>query len=188
MMARAEENRWGVILVAPAGQRLPEDDAGFVAFIASLGDAGLDVLARANPLSSILRYGSTPNRMMHFEAVTDWPQGLVALGDSVCTLDPYFGLGMTLAARGAALLRRCLEQEGGVAFSAIGFQRQLAELNAEPWQRATGRVADRAASMDANSRLGHLYESAPADPAAAHALVALQHLLRPGEIHREVAG
>src|SRR5262249_31382904 len=153
-----------------------------------LGDAGLEqVLARAHPISSILRYGSTANRMMHLEAVADWPQGLVALGDSVCTLDPYFGLGMTLAARGAALLRRCLEQEG-VALSAIGFQRQLAELNAEPWQRATGRVADRAASRDANSRLGHLYESAPANPAAAHALIALQHLLRPGEIQGEVAG
>jgi hypothetical protein len=48
--------------------------------------------------------------MMHYHRLPAWPEGLVALGDSVFTLDPYFGLGMTAVARGVALLRKYLDR------------------------------------------------------------------------------
>src|SRR5262249_43473126 len=96
MMLRAGSGGWGVVLLAPPGEPLPADDVGFLDFIAGLGDGELrEVLARATPVSPIHRYGPTSNRMTHYDRVTGWPAGLVAIGDSVCTLDPYFGLGMT---------------------------------------------------------------------------------------------
>lgn len=186
MMLRAEEDRWGVVLLAPAGEPLPRDDTSFAEFIAGLGDRELQqAFGRAKPVSPVLRYGSTPNRMMHFESLTEWPQGLVAIGDSVCTLDPYFGLGMTLAARGAALLRTCLDQQGA-SLSARDFQKKLAKLNVEPWQLATGRGLDGRPLAD-SARLCRLYDSAPLSAEAAHALLAVQHLLRPAETLRETA-
>ena len=60
MMLRAEENRWGVVLLAPAGEPLPSDDAAFLDFTAGLGDGELrEALARARPVSPIHRYGPT---------------------------------------------------------------------------------------------------------------------------------
>jgi 2-polyprenyl-6-methoxyphenol hydroxylase-like FAD-dependent oxidoreductase len=186
MMLRAEENRWAVVLLAPAGETLPCDDTSFAEFIADLGDRELQqAFGRARPVSPILRYGPTSNRMKHFDSLTEWPQGLVAIGDSVCTLDPYFGLGMTLAARGAALLRKCLDQQG-TSLSALDFQKKLAELNVEPWRLATGRELD-GRPLAGRARLCRLYDSAPSSPEIAHALLAVQHLLRPAETLREVA-
>jgi 2-polyprenyl-6-methoxyphenol hydroxylase-like FAD-dependent oxidoreductase len=185
MMLRAEENRWAVVLLAPAGETLPFDDTSFEDFIADLGDRELrQAFGRAKPVSPVLRYGPTSNRMKHFDSVTEWPQGLVAIGDSVCTLDPYFGLGMTLAGRSAALLRKCLGQQG-TSFSALDFQKKLAELNVEPWRLATGRELDGRPLTD-RARLCRLYDSAPSSPEVAHALLAVQHLLRPAEILRKV--
>jgi 2-polyprenyl-6-methoxyphenol hydroxylase-like FAD-dependent oxidoreductase len=185
MMLRAEENRWAVVLLAPAGDTLPCDDAGFAEFIADLGDRELQrAFGRAKPVSAVLRYGLTSNRMKHVELLSEWPHGLVALGDSVCTLDPYFGLGMTLAARGAVLLRKCLDRQGA-SLSAHNFQKSLAKLNAEPWRLATGRELD-GRPLAGRARLCRLYDLAPSSPEAAHALLGVQHLLCP-EIPRKVA-
>jgi hypothetical protein len=186
MMVRAENDRWGVVLLAPAGEPLPADDADFLDFVAGLGDGEMhDALAHATPVSPILRYGSTSNRMMHYERVAAWPSGLVAIGDSVCTLDPYFGLGMTAAARGVVLLRTHLDRRDS-QMSAMEFQNELACLNAEPWQHATGCASDGQPLVGDTAHLGRLYDAAPSSPEVARALLAVQHLLRPAETLKEV--
>jgi 2-polyprenyl-6-methoxyphenol hydroxylase-like FAD-dependent oxidoreductase len=185
MMLRAEENRWAIVLLAPVSETLPRDDTSFGKFIAEVGDRELQgAFSRAKPVSSILRYGPTSNCMKRFDLVAEWPQGLVAVGDSVCTLDPYFGLGMTLAARGAALLRKCLDRHG-TSLSTLNFQKKLAKLNLEPWRLATGRELDGRPLAD-GARLYHLYDLAPSTPEAARALLGVAHLL-PSENLREVA-
>ena len=174
-MVRAERDRWGVVLLAPIGEPLPSDDMTFLDFVAGLGDGELrEALARARPVSPILRYGATSNRMMHYERLRAWPSGLVAVGDSVCTLDPYFGLGMTATARGAVLLQTHLDQYGDDV-CALVFQKELASLNGEPWRLATDRTD-----------ISRLYEAAPSSPEVAHALLAVQHLLRPAETLKEL--
>src|SRR5262249_43972492 len=162
MMLRAEGNRWGVVLLAPAGEPLPSDDMAFLEFIADLGDGALqDALARARPVSSIHHYGPTSNRMMRYDRLAAWPAGLVAIGDSVCMLDPYFGLGMTAAARGALLLATYLDQKTGARIPSLAFQKELASLNAQAWQLATGRDCDGRLLARDETRLSRLYETAP---------------------------
>ena len=188
MMLRAEQDRWGVVLLAPAGEPLPFDDKAFLDFIAGLGDGELrQALAHASPLSPIHHYGPTSNRMMHYDRLTAWPAGLVAIGDSVCSLDPYFGLGMTAAARGALLVGTYLDRQPGGPVSGFEFQKELASLNAQPWRLATGRDPDGRMLVRDRTRLGRLHETAPSSPKVAHALLAVQHLLRPAETLEEVA-
>jgi 2-polyprenyl-6-methoxyphenol hydroxylase-like FAD-dependent oxidoreductase len=178
MMLRAERDRWGVVLAAPTGDRLPADDGEFLQFTAGIDDILLrSALARARPTSPIHRYRSTPNRMVHYDRFAAWPDGLAALGDSVCMLDPYFGLGMTAAALGASLLRDWVGGQNG-ATSLHGFQRELATLNAAPWRLATGRDPDGSAQP---TDIGSLYAAAPANPAIARALVHVHHMLRPAD-------
>jgi 2-polyprenyl-6-methoxyphenol hydroxylase-like FAD-dependent oxidoreductase len=188
MMLRAEQDLWGVVLLAPAGEPLPADDVAFLDFIAGLGDGELrQSLARARPASPIHHYGATSNRMMHYERMQAWPAGLVAIGDSVCALDPYFGLGMTAAARGAVLLATYLDRQRGGTISGLEFQKELATLNRQPWRLATGRDPDGRLLVQDGAYLGRLFEMATSNPAVAHALLAVQHLLRPAEALREVA-
>jgi 2-polyprenyl-6-methoxyphenol hydroxylase-like FAD-dependent oxidoreductase len=187
MMLRAEEDRWGVVLLAPAGEPLPSDDEAFLDFVAGLGEDELRAaLARARPVSPILRYGATSNRTVHYERLTAWPSGLVAIGDSVCTLDPYFGLGMTATARGVVLLRTYLD-EGNGEVSIPDFQKGLASLNAQPWRVATGRDPDGRLLTRDKMHLSRLYQSAPSRSEIAHALLGVQHLVRPAETLKEFA-
>jgi 2-polyprenyl-6-methoxyphenol hydroxylase-like FAD-dependent oxidoreductase len=188
MMLRAERDLWGAVLLAPAGEALPDDDAAFLDFASCLGcDELRAVLARARPASPIHRYGPTLSRMTACDRLPSWPMGLIALGDSVCALDPYFGLGMTAAARGAVLLATCLDQEGGTAPLGGEFQQKLAALNAQPWQLATGRHPDGRPLTDDTKHLDRVYEAALSRPEVAHGLLAVQHLLRPAETLREIA-
>ena len=189
MILRGEDNRWGVVLLVRGDDTLPADDGSFADFVASLGDRELmATLARARPLSPILCYGSTANRLLHFERLAGWPQGLVAIGDAVCTLDPCHGLGMTVAARAAALLRTALEQTqagpGSVSLSAPlsagDFQQKLAAQNTGPWRIATGR-APSGEPIASAPHPGRLHDRVHSDPEAARALIAVQHLLRPAE-------
>ena len=188
MMLRAEQDLWGVVLLAPAGQPLPADDVAFLDFIAGLGDGELrQALTLARPASPIHHYGATSSRMMHYERLEAWPAGLVAIGDSVCTFDPYFGLGMTAAARGAVLLATYLDRQRGGTITGLEFQKDLAILNAQPWHLSTGRDADGRLLVQDSAYLGRLFERATSNPGVVHALLAVQHLLRPAETLQEVA-
>jgi 2-polyprenyl-6-methoxyphenol hydroxylase-like FAD-dependent oxidoreductase len=190
MMLRAENNCWGVVLLAPADEPMPSDDRDFLDFTDGLGDGKLRAaLATARPLSPIHRYGSTVNRLRHYERCADWPSGLVALGDAVCALDPYCGLGMTAAARGAVLLRTRLTEGGWAAtpHREWQFQRALAALNEQPWQLATGCDQDGRRGTNKATHVAGLYDVAPSSPEVAHALLAVQHLLRTPESLMELS-
>jgi flavin-dependent dehydrogenase len=187
MMLRAENDRWGVVLLAPAGEPLPYDDKAFLDFIDGLAVSELrDVLTRARPVFPIHRYGPTVNRMMHYDLLTAWPAGLVAIGDSVCSLDPYFGLGMTAAARGAVLLGAHLDRKGECTVPGLEFQNELASLNAQSWRVATGRDPDGRVLAPDRAHLSRLYKATHSRPEVAHALLAVQHLLRPTESLEEI--
>lgn len=188
LVLRAEEDRWCVVLGAPASGQLPSDHPAFLDFTDELGGGELRrFLARATPVSPIHLYGLCSSRMMHYDRVTDWPAGLVALGDAVCVLDPYFGLGMTLAARAAVLLRRYLDHERGSIISGLEFQRKLASLNAQAWRQTTNRDPDGSLVDRDETYLSRLYAAAPFDPRIAHAILAVQHLLRTSETLMEIA-
>jgi len=178
MMLRAEADHWGLVLLASEGVPLPDTEASLRAFAGGIGDGALaTALEPAETASPIHRYGITPSRWRHYESVPRWPDGLVALGDSACSLDPYYGLGMTASARAALLLGSHLE---GADESGRGsYQRALAELNAEPWALVTGCDASGQSVDRDEARLGALYRAAPSDRSVAGALLAVQHLLRP---------
>ncbi|MEO7084384.1 MAG: FAD-dependent oxidoreductase [Gemmatimonadaceae bacterium] len=179
MMLRAENDCWGVVLIAPADEPLPASDASFLDVAAALGEGQLrDALAHATPISPIYQYGPAFSRMRHFERMTLWPSGLVALGDAVCTLDPFFGLGMTLTARGAALLGRHVDAT--VSGSTLAFQQELSFLNAEPWSIATGLALD-GGDHAAHRRVDELNDKAHTGPAAARAALEARHLLHSRE-------
>jgi 2-polyprenyl-6-methoxyphenol hydroxylase-like FAD-dependent oxidoreductase len=103
-----------------------------------------DAIKDAQPLSPIYGFRHTQNRLRHYEQLSRWPEGLVVLGDAVCTFNPVYGQGMTTAALGALALKACLGEQrqhrpnGELTGMPRRFQKTLAEINTLPWLMATG--------------------------------------------------
>lgn len=99
------------------------------------------MLAQAEPLTEPYGYRNIANRLRHYERLPRRPEGLLAIGDSVYALNPVYGQGMTVAAIGALTLDGWLRERrrDRQLTGAQAFQRRLAQVNAQPWQLATGQ-------------------------------------------------
>ncbi|MFF5131689.1 NAD(P)/FAD-dependent oxidoreductase [Streptomyces syringium] len=179
--------RWIVCLIAAAGDLPPTDEAGFKEFAATLRNPDVAAcVAEGTPLSRAHRYTHPGNRWTLFHKVTPWPDGLIALGDSVCTFNPVYGQGMTVAAAEATLLRSMVRQcatAGDPAGLAQRFQRRCARIVRVPWTLATGvDPAGRACRPSMVHRIARWYvlnllAVLPDDPAVYRRFARVQHML-----------
>jgi 2-polyprenyl-6-methoxyphenol hydroxylase-like FAD-dependent oxidoreductase len=138
-LLRQERDRWLVTLSGCAGDVPPTDEDGFLAFARSLAFPHIgDVLPQAEPTSDIQAWRRTLNQWRHFERLPTWPDGFVATADAVCSFNPVYGQGMTVAALEALDLRAELEGEGGAAADGFArrFQQRIAERIVQPWEAA----------------------------------------------------
>ncbi|MFF7393498.1 FAD-dependent monooxygenase [Streptomyces scabiei] len=98
-----------------------------------------ELISRAEPLTDVVVTRSTINRRRFFEKVSGWPDGFVAIGDSVATYNPIYGHGMSVAAQSALVLR---ERVAALGLTAPGLARRVQKAVAKPvslaWELATG--------------------------------------------------
>lgn len=136
-----EGNRWIVSLNGMMADYPPADEAGFLEFVRSLPSPMIyDAIKDAKPLSPISIYHAPGNRLRHYERARQ-PEGFVVLGDAVCTFNPVYGQGMTIAALGAITLDQCLRelhQQGNISLPQR-FQKRLSHINTIPWLLATSQ-------------------------------------------------
>ena len=66
-------------------------------------------LRDAKPVDGIAIFRNTAATWRRYDKMPHYPAGLVVIGDALCTLDPIWGQGMTLAAMQALTLRDCLQ-------------------------------------------------------------------------------
>lgn len=111
-MLPIEGDRWHISLMgAPGGQPTRDADA-FEPFARTLRHPILaDLLKRAEPLTNVSITHSTANRRYFYERLRTWPEGLVALGDSVASFNPVYAQGISVAAQGALELRKLLSAD-----------------------------------------------------------------------------
>lgn len=177
MLLAAERGCWGLVLLVPEGQPLPTTPDDARRFADTLPDRELArALSGAEALGPLQRLGTTDSHWRHVEALARWPRGLFALGDAVCRLDPYHGLGMTLAARAARVLAA---QPGAAVPEAAPFQHGLAQELAEPWAQATGLDPHGAPLHDHGSRWASLLNTAATNEAGARTMLAVMQRLQP---------
>jgi 2-polyprenyl-6-methoxyphenol hydroxylase-like FAD-dependent oxidoreductase len=104
-----EDSKWIVMLVGADGEYPPLQPDAFLSYARFQVVPDLhDAIRHARPIGAIRGFRSTENRLRHFEATARWPERFVALGDSVCALNPVHAQGMTCAALSAVALRRLL--------------------------------------------------------------------------------
>lgn len=130
-----EHGQW---LVAAAGfgdRRPPRDTDGFDRFLSGLRDPAIaDLVGLLEPVGEVSIHRQTANRRHRFDRVREWPENLLVLGDALCSLDPVYGQGITVAAQQAEVLGEAVRRGHRVNRA---LQRRMVGLTDTPWAIAT---------------------------------------------------
>ncbi|WP_156434296.1 FAD-dependent monooxygenase [Mycobacterium sp. IS-1590] len=122
---------------AMAGQAVPDSADEMRDFVADFVPASvLAALADAEPLGPVVNYRVPSNRWRRYDKLGRLPEGLLVLGDAVCSFNPIYGQGMTVAAVEATVLRDCLQR--GDRNLARRFFRSSVKPIRIAWQTAVG--------------------------------------------------
>lgn len=144
VMGEIEHHTWHVTLIGRFGQYPPTDEAGFLAFAQSLHTPRLYRLIKdAERVADIVQYRFPSSLRRHYERLTAFPDGLLVLGDAVCSFNPVYGQGMSVAALQVKALQevlgeRCVELRGLDGLAGAFFPK-AADVIQTPWVLAVGQ-------------------------------------------------
>jgi hypothetical protein len=132
------EGGWHIVTLAGIlGDHPPLNPDGFDAFAASLCFPDVsEALVGATPLDDPVGFRFPANVRHRYERLRRFPAGLLVIGDAVCSFNPIYGQGMTVAAMEAATLRDLLSSGSPPAYRQY-FQR-IAKMIDTPWDIAVG--------------------------------------------------
>lgn len=134
-----EGGRWLVTMVGFVGERARADHVGFIEYARSLPHPGVaEIVSRAAPLSEVQTYRFATSLRRHYEKLAEFPHGLLALGDAICSFNPAYGQGMTVAASEIDALQTLLAQTTTLDGLALRFFRAAAPLIDIPWTLTSG--------------------------------------------------
>ncbi|MFF5079393.1 NAD(P)/FAD-dependent oxidoreductase [Actinoplanes sp. NPDC000266] len=124
------------LVIAAAGAAPPVDENDFLAVCRRFAGNTLYDLARygvALGRPQLMRF--PVERWRRFDQAERYPAGLLPIGDAICSLNPTYGQGVTVAALQALRLRDLLGRPDGTPFSAR-FLAESAAIIADAWQIA----------------------------------------------------
>jgi 2-polyprenyl-6-methoxyphenol hydroxylase-like FAD-dependent oxidoreductase len=132
-----EDDRWMVTLGGRLGDHPPTDPDGFLDFARSLWFPDIyEAIRHAEPLDDPVGFRFPVSVRYRYERLDRFPDGLLVMGDAVCSFNPVYGQGMSVAALEALILRRHLQQ--GAAPQPRRLFRDQARVVDVPWEIAVG--------------------------------------------------
>jgi 2-polyprenyl-6-methoxyphenol hydroxylase-like FAD-dependent oxidoreductase len=201
-LLRLEGGRWMVTLAGMLGDHPPTDPDGFLDFARSLRFPDIHAAIRdAEPLDDPVGFRFPASARHRYERLDRFPDGLLVMGDAVCSFNPIYGQGMTVAALEALTLGRHLREGAGPR--PRRWFRRLARVVDVPWDIAVGGdlavpgvQGRRSVKIRlANAYIARLHAAAEHDPGLATAFVRVagmvappRSLLRPGVAVRVLRG
>jgi 2-polyprenyl-6-methoxyphenol hydroxylase-like FAD-dependent oxidoreductase len=188
VIAPIEGDRWIVTLAGYLGDYPPAEDKAFLNFSRSLPTPDIyDFITNSEPLSEPIPYKFASSLRRHYEKLTQFPEGYLVLGDALCSFNPIFGQGMTVAALEAQALGDCLrEHSNGIKGLAQNFFTKAARIIDIPWSMATGEdirypevIGERSFKISLlNWYISRIYRAAHHDPCVYDSFLQVMHMMR----------
>ena len=136
-MLEQEGERWVISCGGFANEAAPNDIEGFRHYLKHHAPAETaHVAAIATPIGLPVQFRYTASEHRHFERMARFPAGYLVVGDALCSFNPVYGQGMTVAAREAVALHQCLQQ--GTGRLAQRYFKAAAKVIAQPWEMTVG--------------------------------------------------
>jgi 2-polyprenyl-6-methoxyphenol hydroxylase-like FAD-dependent oxidoreductase len=186
-----EGERWLVTLIGIAGERPPIELDEFVGYARSLSVPDLyDIVSGAEPLGEACHRAFPASYWRRYDRLPRVSERYVVSGDAVCSFDPRFGQGMTVALVAAIELRRVLD-EGDLGDAGPRLLSAARWAVQDAWEMATGSdlanpriTGPRPMSWRiTNTYMQRLLRAAQQDPVVASAFIRVIGMLaRPSEL------
>jgi 2-polyprenyl-6-methoxyphenol hydroxylase-like FAD-dependent oxidoreductase len=194
VMCAQEGLRWTVTLIAHFGNYAPSELDGFVEFARNLPAPDIyETIRNSEPIGEPQSARFPASLRRRYERLEKFPDGYFVFGDAICSFNPIYAQGMSVAALQAEALEASLEH--GV--SARDFFRRAAKVVDSPWSIAVGsdlRISEtkgpRSKGVEfINWYMAKLHKAAHRDPAASVAFLRVANLVAPppSVMHPKVA-
>jgi 2-polyprenyl-6-methoxyphenol hydroxylase-like FAD-dependent oxidoreductase len=187
VLAQQEGGRWILTLIGLGTNRPPTDDAGFRAYARALPSPEISELVEtATPIDDPVPASYPSNVRRRYDRLTRFPERYVVLGDAICSFNPMYGQGMSVAALEGAALADTLAEPGDEELGLRFFQKAAPALDA-PWLLAAGndlRLTKPDAPVSRGTRfvrwyMDRLHVAARTDTAVAQAFLLVTGLIAP---------
>ena len=134
-----EHDTWIFTVFGMVGREPPRDLAGMLSFAEDYGPAHLLAAVRTGKaLGPVVQHRMPSSQWRRYDKMRRLPDGLLACGDAICSFNPIYGQGMSVAALDAVALRDCLRR--GVTDLPRRYYRATAKAIGVAWQ--TGATSD----------------------------------------------
>jgi 2-polyprenyl-6-methoxyphenol hydroxylase-like FAD-dependent oxidoreductase len=181
-----EGGRWILTVAGYLGAQAPLDHAGLLEYVRGLAVPDLyERIRDAEPLGTPVAYKIPSNLRRRYERLRCFPASYLVFGDALCSFNPIYAQGMSVAALEAEALMACLSQ--GEARMAERFFKRAAAIIDIPWSTAVGndlRFPEIAGPRTAMTRfinwyLGKLHHAAHHDAEVSLAFLRVANLQAP---------
>jgi 2-polyprenyl-6-methoxyphenol hydroxylase-like FAD-dependent oxidoreductase len=133
-LARLEDGVWMLTLIGLRGDHPPARVEDFDRFAESVGPDDISPLIRiAEPIDAPVAFRFPASTRRYYERAR-LPDNLVVIGDSLCSFNPVYGQGMSVAALEAVALTRLLSGDRVPPSRVV--MGELARIVDVPWQMA----------------------------------------------------
>ncbi|ELT98033.1 hypothetical protein CAPTEDRAFT_205495, partial [Capitella teleta] len=103
---------WMTTLVGFNGEIAPTEMEGYMDYAQSLPQPELyEILKQSTPIDEPLSYRIPGSLWRRYDHIKQWPGNFLVIGDAVCSFNPIYGQGITMALKDLQKLKTLLEQK-----------------------------------------------------------------------------